>query len=579
MSCLGRHFRVTIACMAVVLLAVADRAIAQVDVAPEKPTGSATVEQTILIELQVTPASLSKVDDLKKMLRAESRSVHLVVDSRSTEQNVALITVRPIHRYDRILRVKRALRQWGVSRVFIRAVATPAVAWAGVVVVPPDDVYVTLRIRNDADRKVYQDLVNRITAVLGTDVKAVSLTMAQGNSLTTGPIISAEVMAGHNVKYDRIERVRKTLRSFGVGSLQFKGRHNRQVGGPSSPPAADSRRDLASVRKASLRKSVEQEFELRQAQQRQELARLKARLVRIERLIEAREKNKDRIIDRRVEELRNPALRWDATDPGPPTSAGVPSVGSPGGAMPGMGVPGAGMSPPPRSSASKPAATISGMARRLSAAWRSATGTEDELCRSNLKRLGVALHNYHHDYKRFPPAVFRQKEGKKLEHPYSWRVALLPYLDEPELYRQYRFDEPWDSESNRKVLKQMPSVYRHPGADKESVYTAYFALVGPGTAFEGSDGVPIRRFFDGTSNTILLVEAKRATEWTKPEDIPYVPDGPLPAFGGFHGKPVAGFYALMADAAPCFFPATFDPNMLRRAITRADRQIVRLPGR
>ena len=219
------------------------------------------------------------------------------------------------------------------------------------------------------------------------------------------------------------------------------------------------------------------------------------------------------------------------------------------------------------------------MARRLSAAWRSATSTEDELCRSNLKRLGIALHNYHNDFKRFPPAVFRQKDGKKLEHPYSWRVALLPYLDEPELYRQYRFDEPWDSERNRKVLEQMPSVYRHPGADKESVYTAYFALVGPGTAFEGSDGVPIRRFFDGTSNTILLVEAKRATEWTKPEDIPYVPDGPLPVFGGFHRKPVAGFYALMADAAPCFFPATFDPNMLRRVITRADREIVRLPGR
>ena len=34
-------------------------------------------------------------------------------------------------------------------------------------------------------------------------------------------------------------------------------------------------------------------------------------------------------------------------------------------------------------------------------------------------------------------------------------------------------------------------------------------------------------------NTILAVEAKREVPWTKPEDIPFNPELPLPQIGGF----------------------------------------------
>ena len=314
MSCLERRFRATIACMAVVLL-VADRAIAQFDGTPSRLIEATEAEHSILVELQLAPASRSKVDDLRKMLQAESPSIRLVVDSRPAERNVALVTVWPDNTYEHVARVQRILTKWGVSRVFIRAMVTPAIAWKDVVVVAPDDIYVTLRIRNAAERKAYQDVVNRITTAFGTDVKVVSLTMGQGHALTRGKgqhvIISAEVMAGHNVKHHRIERVKRILQDHGVGSLRISQRRDPKIGRQAGTAPAGRSLDVT-----SLRKSVEREFELRQAQQRQELTRLKERLARIERLIEERERNRERIIERRVEELRNPALRWEATDSG-----------------------------------------------------------------------------------------------------------------------------------------------------------------------------------------------------------------------------------------------------------------------
>ena len=296
--------RATIACMAVVLL-VADRAVAQFDGTPSRLTEATEAEHSILVELQLAPASLSEVEDLKKMLRAESPSIRLVVDSRPAERNVALVTVWPNATYDRVERVRWMLKKWGVPRVNLRLAPVPhTTPWRSGIVVSPDNIDVTLLIKSDADRDTYQDKVNRIATALGNEVKTISLAKAQGQQ----DAIAARVTAGGNAKYERIARVLKTLRNHGIAEVLLVKRDDPQVGQLSSLVAADSRRDLA-----SLRKSVEREFELRQAQQRQELARLKERLARIERLIEEREKNRERIIERRVEELRNPALRWDAT--------------------------------------------------------------------------------------------------------------------------------------------------------------------------------------------------------------------------------------------------------------------------
>src|SRR5205085_8095175 len=80
---------------------------------------------------------------------------------------------------------------------------------------------------------------------------------------------------------------------------------------------------------------------------------------------------------------------------------------------------------------------------------------------NNLKQIAIAMYNYANDKGTLPPAIGLGPDGKTV---HSWRVELLPYLDEEDLYKQYKLDEPWDSENNRKLLDKMPAVYLHPVA-------------------------------------------------------------------------------------------------------------------
>ena len=94
----------------------------------------------------------------------------------------------------------------------------------------------------------------------------------------------------------------------------------------------------------------------------------------------------------------------------------------------------------------------------------------------NLKLIMLAMHNYADTFKGgFPPPVLMGTDGKG-KVPHSWRVAILPYIEQSELYHQYRFDEPWDSEANKLVLAKMPAVYRHPLDDPKSTNASYFVL-------------------------------------------------------------------------------------------------------
>ena len=92
------------------------------------------------------------------------------------------------------------------------------------------------------------------------------------------------------------------------------------------PNKATRARTGAAALKKQLAETVEQAFEARQELQRAELAALRQRLVRIEGQIAARERIKDEIIDRRIEDLLNPELRWDGAGEStsrPATSARV----------------------------------------------------------------------------------------------------------------------------------------------------------------------------------------------------------------------------------------------------------------
>jgi hypothetical protein len=182
---------------------------------------------------------------------------------------------------------------------------------------------------------------------------------------------------------------------------------------------------------------------------------------------------------------------------------------------------------------------------------------------NNLKQLGLAMFNYSTvNNGAFPPAVLYGPDGKT---PYSWRVALLPYLDQQALYNQYKFNEPWDSPDNKLVLAKMPAVFRDPADPADSTFSVYFALTGPTTIFFGKEGAKIAEITDGLSNTLMFVEAKRDIAWTRPEDIPVAADAPLPKLGG-HFPDI--FIAAMCDGGVRVFPQRIDAKLLRSMMTR-----------
>src|SRR5262245_54761586 len=181
-----------------------------------------------------------------------------------------------------------------------------------------------------------------------------------------------------------------------------------------------------------------------------------------------------------------------------------------------------------------------------------------------MKQLGLACHNYADEHGTLPPASVSGPDGRPL---LSWRVLLLPYIEQEELYREFRLDEPWDSEHNIRLLERMPATYAAPGHYKSRIpphHTICHVFVGPGTAFEGPKGIALGDFPDGSSTTILIVEAGEPVPWTKPEDIAFEPESPLHLPNLFRD----GFRVGMADGSMRFVRKDIDEARLRAAITR-----------
>src|SRR5262249_10106808 len=199
---------------------------------------------------------------------------------------------------------------------------------------------------------------------------------------------------------------------------------------------------------------------------------------------------------------------------------------------------------------------------------------------NNLKRIALAMQEYQDQHGRLPPAAVYDTDGRPL---YSWRGLLLPHLEQADLYNEFRLDEPWDSPHNIGLLPRMPKVYQSPSlygvVHGEPGTTFYQVIVGPGAAFEGKEGFRLSKedFPDGTSNTFLVVEAGTAVPWTKPADLVYDPEGPLPEFGGVSSvraplsgsKRVTQFKAALADGSVRYFAADLTQEQtLRATITR-----------
>lgn len=194
---------------------------------------------------------------------------------------------------------------------------------------------------------------------------------------------------------------------------------------------------------------------------------------------------------------------------------------------------------------------------------------------NNLKQLLLSMHVYADAKKVLPPHASYGPDGKPL---LSWRVHILPYLEESALYSKFKLDEPWDSPHNKALIPLMPQVFSSPALPPSTAgKTVYLALVGPQCVLDGSsEGMAFHKISDGTSNTILLVEADpdQAVEWTKPDDLEFDPAKPMAGFGKLYpGGSNVGF----GDGHVSFIPADIDPATFREMVTRNGRETTRLP--
>jgi len=162
----------------------------------------------------------------------------------------------------------------------------------------------------------------------------------------------------------------------------------------------------------------------------------------------------------------------------------------------------------------------------------------------------------------------------------SWRVHILPYLDENRLYKQFHLDEPWDSDHNRPLAAKMPAIYADPDSALRKLHTegrtTFVVPVGEGTMFDGPEGPKFKDIIDGTSNTILFVEVvpEHAVVWTKPDDWNVDLEDP---FNGLRREDRDWFTTGRCDANAYIISNEVEAKKLRALLTRAGKEIIEYP--
>ncbi len=202
-------------------------------------------------------------------------------------------------------------------------------------------------------------------------------------------------------------------------------------------------------------------------------------------------------------------------------------------------------------------------------------------CNDNLKNISLALQNYHDKHGRLPPPYIAGEDGEQM---HSWRVLILPFMDayERDLYKQYRFDEPWYGPSNRKLIEKMPSVYRCPSRERKpgDFITDYVAVTGPNTVWPVDQTVTLNDIPDGTSNTLIVVESPNCGIcWLEPLDLDVdsIPMTINPkSKRGISSPHRGGALGACVDGSVQFLPDSLPSNTVRALLIRDDGQEVDL---
>ena len=193
------------------------------------------------------------------------------------------------------------------------------------------------------------------------------------------------------------------------------------------------------------------------------------------------------------------------------------------------------------------------------------SAAQDQTMLNNLRALGLAMHNHHDATKKFPAVASKGNTGQQL---LSWRVHILPYLGQKQLYDRFHLDEPWDSPHNKTLIPFMPREFR--GSSSQGK-TTIVAPQGQGTIFENGKAFAFREITDGSSNTIMLVEVSEmnAITWTQPDTFRYNSSNAALGLNTNRGGRVA---AVFADGSAQLVNA--DPKNLRAMFTRNGSEVI-----
>ena len=197
-------------------------------------------------------------------------------------------------------------------------------------------------------------------------------------------------------------------------------------------------------------------------------------------------------------------------------------------------------------------------------------------CSHNLKQIGLGLLNYNDVYRCFPPAYVSDKNGKRM---HSWRVLILPFMEQKALYDRYDFNEPWNGPHNSKLAKEMPAVFRCPSdTANPGTMTNYVAIVGPETIWQPDQGTTFKEIEDGSSQTIAVVEmAGAGIDWMAPRDLPFsaVAKGINPKQGlGMSSEHPGAVIALFADGHTQTIQERLPLELLKALCTKAGGETI-----
>lgn len=193
-------------------------------------------------------------------------------------------------------------------------------------------------------------------------------------------------------------------------------------------------------------------------------------------------------------------------------------------------------------------------------------------CKNNLKQIGLAMHNYHDTFNLFPAAYLNDEQGQPR---ISWRVSILPYMDEAPRYNRYVMSEAWDGPTNSMLLQPAPRAYICPSVPVTGPNTCYATITGEKSLLGAGKCHRIMDVTDGTSNTLMVVEACRMNiPWMKPQDIDantFTRIGDPNGVSSFH---IGGVHVLLADGSVRFVSNNVDPGLVQKLITRNGDEVI-----